>query len=87
MKKLSLTEQLKKLDEMKDEDIDFSEIPELDLDSMREVDFEIPTKTRITIRLDNRVVDWFKASGGGYQTNINKVLNSYIDSIENRPRP
>jgi uncharacterized protein (DUF4415 family) len=45
----------------------------------------IPTgKTRITIRLDSDVLDWFRgqveASGGGnYQTLINTVLREYVE--------
>lgn len=40
-------------------------------------------KTRITIRLDNEVLDWFReqvhlVGGGNYQTLINKALNQYI---------
>jgi len=38
-----------------------------------------PGKTRITIRLDNDVLDWFRqqvhlAGGGNYQTLINNAL-------------
>ncbi len=40
-------------------------------------------KTRITIRLDDDVLDWFRhethrAGGGNYQTMINAVLREYI---------
>jgi hypothetical protein len=40
-------------------------------------------KTRITIRIDNVVLDWFRAevnstSGGNYQTLINQALHEYI---------
>jgi uncharacterized protein (DUF4415 family) len=42
-----------------------------------------PGKTRITIRLDQDVIDWFKgqvdeAGGGNYQTLINRALRDYI---------
>jgi uncharacterized protein (DUF4415 family) len=42
-----------------------------------------PGKTRITIRLDNEVVDWFRrqvedAGGGNYQTLINDALKDHI---------
>ena len=42
-----------------------------------------PGKTRITIRLDNDVLEWFReevtASGGGnYQTLINQALREYL---------
>ena len=40
-------------------------------------------KTRVTIRLDDDVLEWFKAKvdeqgGGNYQTMINQVLRSHI---------
>jgi uncharacterized protein (DUF4415 family) len=40
-------------------------------------------KTRVTIRLDNDVLDWFRdqvdaAGGGNYQTLINQALRSYM---------
>jgi uncharacterized protein (DUF4415 family) len=42
-----------------------------------------PGKTKISIRLDNRILDYFrsiveKAGGGNYQTLINDVLMAYI---------
>ena len=42
-----------------------------------------PGKTRITIRLDNDVIDHFqnivdRAGGGNYQTMINAALREYI---------
>lgn len=41
-------------------------------------------KTRITIRLDDEVLDWFRgqverAGGGNYQTMINDALREHID--------
>jgi len=42
-------------------------------------------KTRITIRIDNDIIDWFRqqvheAGGGNYQTLINTVLREYMSS-------
>lgn len=42
-----------------------------------------PGKTRITIRLDNDVLDWFRAQvelagGGNYQSLINAALRDHI---------
>jgi uncharacterized protein (DUF4415 family) len=42
-----------------------------------------PGKTRVTIRLDNAVLDWFRqkvddAGGGNYQTLINEALRSFM---------
>ena len=46
-------------------------------------------KTRITIRIDDDVLDWFReqvntAGGGNYQTMINTALREFI---ENRRMP
>jgi uncharacterized protein (DUF4415 family) len=43
-----------------------------------------PGKTRITIRLDDDVIEWFKnrveeAGGGNYQTLINQALRDHIE--------
>jgi uncharacterized protein (DUF4415 family) len=42
-----------------------------------------PGKTRVTIRLDKTVLNWFRkqvndAGGGNYQTLINDALNEHI---------
>jgi uncharacterized protein (DUF4415 family) len=39
-----------------------------------------PSKKHINIRLDGDVLDWFKATGRGYQTRINNVLRAYVES-------
>mgnify|MGYP002632913490 CR=1 FL=1 len=44
-------------------------------------------KTRITIRLDRDLVDWFKAKaesqgGGNYQTLLNDALRTYTEQKE-----
>ncbi len=46
-------------------------------------------KTRITIRVDNDILDWFReqvhaAGGGNYQTLINMVLREYMN-LKNEP--
>lgn len=35
-------------------------------------------KVRVTMRLDERVLAWFRAKGDGYQTRINDALHEYI---------
>jgi hypothetical protein len=35
-------------------------------------------KKRITIRLDEDIIDFFKGQGEGYHTRINKVLRAYV---------
>ena len=47
MSKKTIKSDLKRLDAMKDEDIDYSEIPELDEEFLREVEMKVsPGKTR-----------------------------------------
>ena len=43
-----------------------------------------PGKTRITIRIDDDVLDWFRkqvhdAGGGNYQTMLNRALREYME--------
>lgn len=39
-----------------------------------------PRKKEIHIRLDEDVIDWFKSQGTGYQTRINAVLRSFVQT-------
>ena len=46
-----------------------------------------PGKTRITIRLDDDIIEWFKeqahlAGGGNYQTLMNHALRQYINDAK-----
>ena len=47
-----------------------------------------PGKTRITIRIDDDILQWFrvqihKAGGGSYQTAMNDALRRFMESSEN----
>ncbi len=35
-------------------------------------------KQQITLRIDADVLDWFRATGKGYQTNINAALRQFV---------
>ena len=64
---------------MKDEDIDFSDIPELDETFWQKTKLVEPDRTvQITMRVKRSVLTYFKAAGKGYQTRINRVLESYV---------
>ena len=44
-----------------------------------------PGKTRITIRIDDDLLEWFRkraheAGGGNYQTMINQALREYVET-------
>jgi uncharacterized protein (DUF4415 family) len=40
----------------------------------------VPRKTAISLRVEQDVLDWFKAQGPGYQTRINAVLRAFRDA-------
>ncbi len=85
MKKNDLEKQSKtnweRVDAMGDEDIDYSDIPELTDDIIAKATF-VPAKQLISIRLDTDVVAWLKKSGRGYQTRANKLLRSLMEQQE-----
>jgi len=74
-----------RVDAMTDEDIlanmrndpDWADFIDVDWSKAKIV---VPApKTSISIRLDADIVDFFKATGKGYQTRINAVLRHYMD--------
>ena len=87
-----LKSDLAKLEQMTDEEIDFSDIPPLTdeqlakMKPLREVlPQAVPNKVRITIRLDADILKWFKdevgqVGGGSYQALINMALREYIEN-------
>ena len=40
----------------------------------------LPAKASISLRVDQDVLEWFKAQGSGYQTRINTVLRAFRDA-------
>ena len=41
----------------------------------------VPTgKTSVHLRLDNDVVEWFRANGKGHLTRMNAVLRAYVEA-------
>ena len=74
----------KRLDEIaaiRDEDIDYSDIPELDEIFWKNAKLRMPeNKDRITVRIDHDVLTWLKAQGPGYQTRMNAILRTYMEA-------
>ena len=80
------------LDKMNDENIDFSDIPELTPEMFAKGivkrGLEVKeNKAQLTIRVDQDVLTWFKSQGRGYQTRINSLLRAYMeaDAKQNKP--
>ena len=78
--------QLEYIDELPDDQIDTSDIPELTEEQWRSRTTYVGlfpmhrTKKSVTIRLDSDVVKWFKSQGKGWQTKMNWVLRLYYAS-------
>lgn len=51
---------------------------------IRGLPFPLPatSKTQITLRLDPQIIEHFKRSGRGWQSRINAVLRSYVESAQ-----
>jgi uncharacterized protein (DUF4415 family) len=76
-------EEWDRLAAIKDEDIDYSDIPPLDTLSLRPkplVDRGMykPVKVALTCRLDADIVAWLKQGGKGYQTRLNAILRQVM---------
>jgi len=69
----------KRLDSMKEDDINYDDIPELSADFFEKAELKLPSKKSITLRVDGDVLEWFKSQGQGYQTRINKLLRKYME--------
>ena len=66
---------------MRDQDIDYSDIPPLDKRFLKKATVTWPpVKKQLTIRLDADVVDWLKCHGKCYQTRINRILRVVMES-------
>lgn len=87
----SRAEQLRRLREMPEEKIDFSDIPEIDDAFFANATIiERPLRTeQISIRIETDVLTWFREQSKGkkgYQTLINDVLRSYVHHHKFDPR-
>ena len=75
-----LAKEIEDLRRMKDEDIDFTDIPEkTDWSNAVRGKFYRPLKEPLTIRIDADVLAWFKAQGKGYQERVKKLPPRGID--------
>jgi uncharacterized protein (DUF4415 family) len=74
---------------MKDEDIDFSDLPEATPEMfvrgiIRRGLKPVVRKKQLTLRMDSDVIEWFKKQGRGYQTKINALLRAYMEEHRRR---
>jgi len=77
----------KRVDALKDREIDFSDTPELTPQAFARAVVRrglkpVPRKEQLTIRLDSDVLEWYRKQGPGYQTRINALLRAYMREHE-----
>ena len=84
-------DRLKALADIPDEEIDFSDIPELTdeffANAVQGLSYRRMHKQQVTLRLDMDILHWFKSNakdGKGYQTDINKALRAHMQAHEKR---
>lgn len=74
-----------RLDAMSDEEIDLSGCPEVTPEQFAKAIVRrglpaVRNKAQVTLRIDSDVLEWFKAQGRGYQTQINTLLRAYMEA-------
>ena len=81
---------LRGVEAIRDEDIDFSDIPELtakDFERAIENPYYRPVKKAVSARLDADVIAWLKSKGRGYQTRMNQLLRrAMLQEVQSRGR-
>ena len=76
-----------RVDRMKDEDIDLSDLPEIPPEKFARAIVRnglqpVARKAQITLRVDADVLEWFREKGAGYQSRMNAVLRAYKQAHE-----
>lgn len=70
-----------RVDAMSDDEIDTSDIPELDEEFFKNAKLWVPKNRRpVTLNIENEVLDWFEDQGPEYQYRINAALKIYADA-------
>lgn len=77
----------RRVDALKDEQIDFSDTPELTPQMFARAVVRrglkpVARKKQLTLRIDSDVLEWYRRQGAGYQTLINALLRAYMQERE-----
>ena len=79
-------EDIARVDAVKDEEIDYSEIPKVnDFTSFQpweQRQMFKPVKVAVTCKLDADIVAWLKQGGKGYQTRLNTILRQVMSRVQ-----
>lgn len=74
----------KRLDEMTDDDIDFSDCPEMTSEQFATAVVRRPSiqcdQLPTAVQIDGDILEWFRSQGNGYQEQINGLLRAYMEA-------
>lgn len=74
-------ERLEQIEAIPDKEIDYTDIAQTDEAFWEKAELRMPQpKKGIYLRLDQDLLDWLKHQGPGYQTRINAILRSYMQT-------
>jgi len=74
-------ERLEQIEAIPDKEIDYTDIPETDAAFWEKAVLQMPQpKKGVYLRLDQDLLEWLKRQGPGYQTRINAILRSYMQT-------
>ena len=68
---------LSEIENLPDDNIDTSDIPELDDEFWENAKRVVPENY---CQIEHEILEWFKKQGQDYHTQINKVLRAYIEA-------
>lgn len=80
MKNASTQTDWKRLESMSDDEIDTSDIPELDETFFTQAQLRQVSQQTVHLKLDSDIIEWFKEQGLNYQTQANQLLRHYMRS-------
>lgn len=78
-------QQIERLKAMTDNDIDYSDAPELPDAAWQNAErakFFKPVKVQKTVRIDADVLSWLESEGPGYQTRLNSILRREMEKSQ-----
>jgi uncharacterized protein (DUF4415 family) len=76
-----------RLKNMKDDEINFSDIPKIIPEMFKNPIVRrnvkvLPKKTSLSLKIDTDVKEFFKSEGRGYQAKINQLLRAYMENAK-----
>jgi uncharacterized protein (DUF4415 family) len=76
-----------KLHRKGDKYLNYEDSPITDKEFWKDAEVFMPRqKVHISLRLDENIIDYFKAEGSGYQSRINAILKAYVNAHPHQKR-